>query len=532
MSQVEILEPPIKSEGDKKSYRLIKLQNGLKALLIKSYTDENHAEESNAAVSLTVGVGSFDEPKEVGGLAHFLEHMVFMGNKKYSAESGLNDFVSANGGRRNAMTSDEFTLYFFDIQENALAEAIDRFSQMFISPLLLKNAMQRERESVDSEFKMALSSEGARIVSMMKRLVREDHPASYFDFGNLKTLKDEISDDDLHHALLEFYKKYVAKKMYVCVQSRRSLDEIQALVVENFADLPPGSEEIVPAPSFNFHNIFKNDFYEKIHFVRPKNPKKALVITWVLPPQIGFSDCKPLNHVMGIFDNPGGGGIASYLKERNLTIDFQMNSEQEGFAYNHEFCLARLLIELTENGAENIDKILEYIFSYLLMIQQTPMEEHRRLFEQDSKTLETAFKFHVERSAMSNVRVSKDFLFYKDIDVLRTSLTPSFNEKAISDVINALNELRFNILVLTDKREFTKKEKYFETEYDEEPFPDAYKRLWENRKLNDDFYLEKPNPFEATNFEIFVNEDESPVSSLIDTLIKIYLKKFTLRNIR
>lgn len=160
MSQVEVLETPIKSEGDKKEYRLVKLQNGLKALLIKTYTDENQTEESNAAASLTVAVGSFDEPKNVGGLAHFLEHMVFMGNEKYRGESEFNDFVTANGGRRNAMTSDEFTLYYFDIQENAFSEGLDRFSQIFISPLLSKSAMQRERESVDSEYQMALSSEG------------------------------------------------------------------------------------------------------------------------------------------------------------------------------------------------------------------------------------------------------------------------------------------------------------------------------------------------------------------------------------
>lgn len=214
---------------------------------------------------------------------------------------------------------------------------------------------------------------------------------------------------------------------------------------------------------------------------------------------------------MGIFDNPGVGGIASYLKERNLTTDFQMNFEGEGFGFNHQFCVARLLIELTDHGAENVAKVLEATFSYLLMIKETPMEEHRRLFEQDSKTLETAFKFYSEKSAMSNVRISKDFLFYKDIDVLRTSITQEFNEQALTDVIDAMNEMRFNILILTDKYEYTKKEKFFETEYGDEPFPEAYKTLWETRKLNEEFYLEKPNPFEATNFDIFVNEAESPV---------------------
>lgn len=346
----------------------------------------------------------------------------------------------------------------------------------------------------------------------MKMLVRDDHSAGFFDFGNLKTLKDEISDDDLHAALMEFYKKYVARKMVVSVQSRRSLDDLQKLVEEKFSPIRAGDDEEIVYPKFEFERIFKPDFYEKIFYVKPKSPKKAMVITWVLPSLVGNNDCKPLNHIMGIFDNPGVGGIASYLKEKNLTTDFQMNYEGEGFGFNHQFCLARLLIELTDHGAENIEKLLEAIFSYLLMIKETPMEEHRRLFEQDRKTLETSFKFYTEKSAISNIRVAKDFLFYNDRDVLRTSLPLVFNEQAITDVINAMNEMRFNILILSDKYEYTKKETFFETEYGDEPFPEAYKLLWENRKLNDEFYLEKPNPFEATNFEIFVNEAESPVS--------------------
>lgn len=357
----------------------------------------------------------------------------------------------------------------------------------------------------------------------MKMLVKDDHPASFFDFGNLKTLKDEISDDELHAALMEFHEKYVASKMYVTVQSRRSLDEMQDLVVEKFSPIKVGSDANVPIPEFNFDNIFKSDFYEKVFYVKPKSPKKAMVITWVLPSQVQYNTCKPLNHIMNIFDNPSVGGIASYLKERNLTTDFQMNYEGEGFGFNHQFCVARLLLEFTDHGAENIDKIFEAIFSYLLMIKETPIEEHRRLFEQDRKTVETAFKFYTEKSGLSNVRVSKDFLYYKDVDVLRTSLMQEFNEQAIINVIEAINQLRFNILILTDKFEYTKKEKFFETEYGDEPFPETYKLLWENRKLNEEFYLEKPNPFEATNFEIYVNEAESPVSLKISFSWK-YLK--------
>lgn len=114
----------------------------------------------------------------------------------------------------------------------------------------------------------------------MKMLVKENHAAGFFDFGNLKTLKDEISDDDLHAALMEFAKKYVARKMTVCVQSKRSLDDLQSLVAEKFSPIRAGDVENVVEPQFEFDNIFKPEFCEKIFYVKPKNPKKALVITW------------------------------------------------------------------------------------------------------------------------------------------------------------------------------------------------------------------------------------------------------------
>jgi len=61
MESVRILEAPIKSEGDKKEYRIIQLQNGLKAVLVKAL-DGSVESENLAAASMYVGVGAFDDP--------------------------------------------------------------------------------------------------------------------------------------------------------------------------------------------------------------------------------------------------------------------------------------------------------------------------------------------------------------------------------------------------------------------------------------------------------------------------------------
>lgn len=72
-------------------------------------------ETDKSSAALDVGVGSLCDPKEVPGLAHFLEHMLFLGTEKYPDENSYSQFISAHGGRSNAYTALENTNYYFDI---------------------------------------------------------------------------------------------------------------------------------------------------------------------------------------------------------------------------------------------------------------------------------------------------------------------------------------------------------------------------------------------------------------------------------
>lgn len=512
VEKVQVLETPIKSEGDKKDYRVIKLPNGLKALLIYK-TDDGSSSENIAAASMTVEVGSFDDPPNVMGLAHFLEHILFMGSAKYPGENSYNDFLVANGGSDNAMTSSEFTGFYFKVSEKAFPEALDIFAQQFISPLLLKEAMQREREAVDSEYQMATSRDNHLAQQVIKTLIFDNHPASQFDCGNLKTLKEDISDDDLHRELLKFFEKYVASKMNLCIQSKKTLDEMQELVVKSFSAVKSGSEEVKSAPPA-IEEIFRPEFFTKIHYVKPKSSRKTLAINWALPPFHQHYKCSPLDYIFSIFDNDGEGGIASYLKEKQWITSFSSFIHNNSFTGNSQFTIPKLSMQMSDQGAANIEKILEAIFSYLLMIQEIPVEEHRRLFQELKEKKEIEFKYHKERGALMNVQSAMStMILYENIDILRGSfLYQEYDEKLILDSIKSLNERKFQIMIMdSDHQTYNKKEKYFEVNYDELDFPEAYQQLWDERKLNPEFFAEKPNPFRITNFEIFTNEEESPV---------------------
>ena len=72
----------IRSENDKeRQYRYVTLSNDLQVLLV------SHPDTEKAAACCDVRVGSFQDPKEMPGLAHFLEHMLFMGTDEYPVEN-------------------------------------------------------------------------------------------------------------------------------------------------------------------------------------------------------------------------------------------------------------------------------------------------------------------------------------------------------------------------------------------------------------------------------------------------------------
>ena len=126
MAPIEV----IKSPNDPRDYHFETLPNGLKLLVISD------AAADKSAAALTVFRGSLHDPKERPGLAHFLEHMLFIGTEKYPEPDGYFSFIETHGGSSNAYTAPDHTNYFFDIQPEFFGEGLDRFGQFFIAPLM------------------------------------------------------------------------------------------------------------------------------------------------------------------------------------------------------------------------------------------------------------------------------------------------------------------------------------------------------------------------------------------------------------
>lgn len=187
-----------KAKTDLRSYEVFMLPNQLRVLLI---SDPN---SNISAASMDVAVGSFSDPQQVQGLAHFCEHMLFLGTKKYPDEHEYSNYLQTHGGGDNAFTSTQETNYYFSIEADYLEHALDMFAWFFIDPLFTPSATGREMNAVNAEHEKNLQSDVWRLWQLLKHVSNPLHPFSQFSTGTVDTLnKSNISD-----YLNEYYDSY------------------------------------------------------------------------------------------------------------------------------------------------------------------------------------------------------------------------------------------------------------------------------------------------------------------------------------
>ena len=132
---------------------------------------------------MTVNAGIDREQKDIYGLAHFCEHMLFLGSKKFPKPTQFVDFITHNGGKFNGYTDFETTGFFYKIHTDRFANAFEIFSRFFIDPLLNESSVDREINAVDSEFKNCLREDNEKYSEIMNSQTRCNNVYTFVLFG-------------------------------------------------------------------------------------------------------------------------------------------------------------------------------------------------------------------------------------------------------------------------------------------------------------------------------------------------------------
>ncbi|MFA0500712.1 insulinase family protein, partial [Vibrio sp. 10N.222.46.A1] len=332
------------SPNDEHQYRYITLDNGLRVLLVH---DQN---AQKAAAALAVNVGHFDDPTDREGLAHYLEHMLFLGTEKYPKVGEFQSFISQHGGSNNAWTGTEHTCFFFDVELNAFENALDRFSQFFTAPLFNEEALDKERQAVDSEYKMKLNDDSRRLYQVTKELVNHCHPFSKFSVGNIDTLGDR-NGETIRQEILAFHQQqYSSDLMTLTLSGNQSLDEMQSWVEERFSSITnhqlQGKKVEVPIVGELSTGV-------QVH-VKPIKEVRKLILTFPMPSMDEHYGIKPLSFFAHLIGYEGEGSLMMQLKEKGWITSLSAGGGASGSNYR-DFTVS---CSLTIEGLTKTDNII------------------------------------------------------------------------------------------------------------------------------------------------------------------------------
>lgn len=492
--------------------------------------------EKMAAAALCVGVGSFHDPEHLQGLAHFLEHMLFMGSEKYPKENSFDSFLNKHGGSDNAYTECERTVFKMEVHQKHFAHALDIFANFFIAPLMRKESMERELQAIDSEFQLNLPSDSCRLQQLLGSLACEGHPMRKFMWGNTKTLKEVPQNDgiDVHAELRKFFEDhYSTEAMTLTIQSRYSLDEMEELVRERFSLVPQRRAKqkeqvknlpsVVPFPLENFNKVYK---------VQPLKKVNKLSVTWVLPAMLHEYRAKPLDYIAWVVGYEGPGSILAYLREKSWALSLVAGNEGSGFQFNSLCSLFNITVCLTEEGLKHVKDVLVAVFGFMDMARQRGPST--RIFEEIKTIEDNNFRWCEEESPIDYVeKLCESMQLYPPEHYLTgDSLFYEYKPNLIQECMNSMVPEKANIMVIScryQKQGICKeREFYMETQYCFEDIPEDWKEAWSCHQPDSYFDLPQPNKYIATDFTLksdIQHQTQYPVKLHEDEHYRLWFKQ-------
>jgi secreted Zn-dependent insulinase-like peptidase len=350
------------SPNDLKQYKAMTLANGLRVLLI------HNNETAKAAGALAVNVGHFNDPKDRQGLAHFLEHMLFLGTENFPDGSEYQKFISQHGGNHNAWTGTEHTCFFFDVAAEHFSTAVERFSEFFIAPLLADEFVVSERENIDAEFTLKLKDDIRRLYDVHKDTINPKHPFSQFSVGNLDTLADR-NGQNISQEVQAFFKRYYrAQYMTLALEGPQSLDELKTIAEQRFSGIASTDKylDTIKQPLYlPQHQAIKVD-------VCPVKNDHQLIISFAMESIDQYYRDKPELILAYLLGHEGEGSVLSLLKKHQWAFALTAGSGINGSNFK-DFNIS---IALTELGETHINEVVDIALTYIALLKANDIAEH------------------------------------------------------------------------------------------------------------------------------------------------------------
>lgn len=471
--QSEIVKSPI----DNREYAAIVLDNQLEVMLVSDPSIEK------SAAALSVAVGSLQEPKEFGGLAHYLEHMLFLGTKSYPTVGDYSEFISRNGGSQNAYTELDHTNYMVAVNNDAYDEALSRFSGFFYEAILDESYADKERNAVHSEWTMKSPNDWVILQQLNGTTLNPEHPISQFNWGNLDSLVDK-ENNKLQTALVAMYNKYYsANLMKAAMVSHLPIEEMKKLAQAHFSKIP---NKNTPRPQMTV-SVAKPEHLKKVVHYIPQTDMKQLRINFVIKNNAQQFAVKPNGYVNYLLANEMPGTLASVLRDAGLSEAVYSNFDANEYGNAGSFTL---YIDLTETGVQNRDKVMGAVVKYLALLRQDGVNP--RYFKEIKQSLSNSFRFKEKTNDYSYaMKIAANLQHIPAEYVLSSAYEyQRFNPVVIQDVLDQLTLDNARIFYIDKQQQGEREMEYFAGKFSVHDINSELEQKWQ--KLSQQFALTLP----------------------------------------
>jgi predicted Zn-dependent peptidase len=261
----------------------------------------------SVSLGVWVNVGSVEEEKEIGGVSHFIEHMIFKGTERRGARE-IAETIEGIGGELSGFTTKEHTCYYVKVSGEKIDVAVDLLSDIVKNSIFLQDELERERMVILEEIRMYEDTPDELIHDLFISTALAGHRLGEPVIGRAETVKGMRRED-----ILSFYKDhYTPDKTIISVAGNFEQKKVMELVREGFSSCT--------GKAWSFHSEEIEISPKKC--VREKDTEQMHIIVGAKGVSVTDND----RFVLSCLNTVLGGGMSSRL--------FYQIRERRGLAYS------------------------------------------------------------------------------------------------------------------------------------------------------------------------------------------------------
>jgi len=319
---------------------------------------------NSVAVEVMFKVGSNNETKNVAGISHFLEHMLFEGTKKRKDSREIANEIEKYGGDFNAYTTGDRTAFFIKIISRQFDRALNILSDMVKNPTFVAKIIEKEKKVVLKEINMVIDDSRLFQWILFQQALFEKHPAANPTYGTVQTVKSLTRKNIVDY----YFKHYVPDNMVISIVG--NVDNVKDKVEKFFGDIKAKNV-------FRRANVFEPEQKSPKKVVKKKKTLNSyMVLGYKTVPRM-HPDSYVFDVITGILGRGQSGWMFDQIRnKRGLAYQVGVNNETE-----LDYGMFAIYTNLDKKNIEKAKKIIFEQFERLKRAAENDIEESKTFLE-------------------------------------------------------------------------------------------------------------------------------------------------------